>query len=150
LVSKIQASIFSLVGNALFFVALFAVIRRTERREAHPTPAKAATVISCIGTICLLPASAFVLAPHWFHGLLSIAAFGSMFFCWSLPSSGWTALTFLPMYAIALIHTKWNLFPELLKIPIWTWIAMCLAWIFIALLVFRWIDRRQANASAQD
>jgi uncharacterized membrane protein len=151
LLNKNQSSACSLIGNVLFFVALLAVIRSTERSEEERTTAtKAATVVSCIIAICLLPTSAFVLTPHWLHGLLSIAAFGSMFFCWSLPSSGWTALTLLPIYAIALIHTKWNMFPELLKIPIWTWITMCLAWIFITLLVFRWIDRRQANASAQD
>jgi hypothetical protein len=151
LVSKNQSSACSLIGNVLFFVALFAVIRSTERSEEERTKAaKASTVICCIITICLLPAIAFVLTPHWLHGLLSIAAFGSMFWCWSLPSSGWTALTFLPIYAIALIHTKWSMFPQLLKIPIWIWIAICLAWVFITLVVFRWIDKRQVNAAAQD
>jgi hypothetical protein len=38
----------------------------------------------------------------------------------------------------------------LLKIPIWIWIAICLAWVFITLVVFRWIDKRQVNAAAQD
>jgi hypothetical protein len=149
LLSKNQTSACSLIGNVLFFVALFAVIRSAERSEEERTTAtKTSTLISCIVTICLLPASAFVLTPHWLHGLLSIAAFGSMFWCWSLPSSGWTALTFLPIYAIALMRTKWSLFPELLKIPLWIWIAMFLAWVIITLLVFRWLDRRHANASA--
>jgi hypothetical protein len=151
LLSKNQNSACNLIGNVLFFVALVAVIRSTERSEEERTTATTAVkVISCIVTICLLPASAFVLTPHWVHGLLSIAAFGSMFWCWSLPSSGWTALTFLPVYAIALIHTKWSMFPELLIIPIWVWIVMCLAWVIITLLVFRWLDRRHANASPQD
>ena len=148
LLSKNHSSACSLIGNFLFFGALLAVIRSTGCSAKERTATiKAETTISCIVTICLVPASAFVLTPHWLHGLLSIAAFGSMFFCWSLPSSGWTSLTFLPIYVIALIHTKWSMFTELLKIPIWIWIAMCLAWVFITWLVFRWIDKRQVNAA---
>ena len=151
LLSKNQSSTCGLIGNVLFFVALLAVARSTERsKDDRLTATKAATVISCIVTICLLPASALVVTPHWLHGLLNIAAFGSMFVCWSLPSSGWTSLTFLPICAIALMRTKWSLFPELLKIPLWIWIAMVLAWVLTTLLVFRWIDKRQADAASQD
>jgi len=48
------------------------------------------------------------------------------------------------------MRTKWSLFPELLKIPLWIWIAMVLAWVLTTLLVFRWIDKRQADAASQD
>jgi hypothetical protein len=148
--NKSQTSVCSIAGNVLFFVALFAAIRSPEQDEQErPSIATAASAISCIASVCLISASAFVLTPHWLHGLLSIAAFGSMFFCWSLPSSRWTSLTFLPIFAIALIRTKWSLFPELLKIPLWIWIAMCLAWVLITLLVFGLIDKRHSNASAR-
>jgi hypothetical protein len=72
-----------------------------------------------------------------------------MFICWSLLSSGWTALASLPIYAIILMRMKWSMFPELLKIPLWIWIAMSLACVLVTLLVFRWIDKRHPNASPQ-
>lgn len=151
LLSKSQHTSCNLIGNVLFFVALFAVNGSAKRsKEERTTATRAATVISCIVTICLLPASAFILSPHWLHGLLSIIAFGSMFLCWSLPSSNWTGVTFLPIFAIVIIQTKWGTLTQLLKIPVWMWLAMGVAWIFITLVVFRWIDKRQANAAAQD
>jgi hypothetical protein len=147
--SPSASAICSRTGSVLFFIAIFAVTRSKQGSEETRLSATIATAVFCFLASCLYLASALVLTPHWLHGLMSIAAVGLFFYFWLSRPSGWTALASLPIYAIILMRMKWRMFPELLKIPLWIWIAMSLAWVLVTLLVFRWIDKRHPNASPQ-
>lgn len=133
----------NLIGNLLLFVAVATIFPSTkEQSEAGFLPSYRAAIF-CIAGACLLLVGHFVHTPLWLHGLLDITAFGSIFFCWSLPHSRWTDLTMVPIFVIVILQTKWKGFSALLTIPPAILIAMFVAWILISLIAFRMIDKRQ-------
>jgi hypothetical protein len=144
-----QGTTCKLIGMLLFIAALFSIIPSPNQEPKISNRTNRDSAISCIASVSLLLTNHFLNAPHWLHALLGIAAWGSGFFCWSLPRTRWTELTLVPLLAIALLQTKWKIFSAFLTIRPTILIAIFVAWVLLSLITFRLIDKRKPQLGVE-
>jgi hypothetical protein len=142
-----ERTICDLLSGILYFFAFYKLCNSdfvVKERSAHPIH-NSGVVILCaiVSAVCILT-SYFIALYGWQHSLLQLAGYFLLLFCFSLPHSAWQQLPFAAVMLEALFITSWEALRSFASIPTWIFLAICVAWLFVSLVVFRFINHRKA------